>query len=117
MSVATRLAPWQVWLTDFGTPVGSEQGRIRPAVVVGSEDHCRFPIAMALMVPLTTRDRGLPHHVPIGSTESGVNQPSWVRTEDITAVSLERFCRSSPLGTLSAEERTNVARWINRMIV
>jgi|AntDryMetagUQ889_1029465.scaffolds.fasta_scaffold03750_3 mRNA interferase MazF len=54
MTRAATIEPWQVWLADFGTPTGSEQGGIRPTLIVGSEDHCRFPIQMALVVPLTT---------------------------------------------------------------
>ncbi|MFC0862249.1 type II toxin-antitoxin system PemK/MazF family toxin [Sphaerimonospora cavernae] len=104
MSRSARFAPWQVWLVDFGQPIGHEQGGLRPAVVVGSATHCRFPIDMALVVPLTTRDRGLDHHVRIDSPESGLNRPSWARTEEITAVSTERFARSRPLGTASDAE-------------
>jgi mRNA-degrading endonuclease toxin of MazEF toxin-antitoxin module len=48
-----QLAPWQVWLVDFGNPIGHEEGGVRPAVVVGSTTHCRFPIGMAIVVPLT----------------------------------------------------------------
>jgi mRNA interferase MazF len=110
------IRPWQLWLTDFGLPVGTEQGGLRPAIVVGSEDHCQFPINMALVVPLTTRDRDLPHHVPIDSTQSGLKRPSWARTENITAVSTERFRHSSPLGTLSEAEAELVRRWVHRML-
>ncbi len=87
MTRAAMIEPWQVWLADFGSPAGSEQGGTRPAVIVGSEDHCRFPIQMALVVPLTARDRGLPHHIAISSTESGLKQPSWARPDDIRAIS------------------------------
>lgn len=110
------VAPWQVWLTDFGVPVGSEQGGTRPAVVVGSDDHCRFPINMALVVPLTTRDRGLPHHVPVSSPESGVRRVSWARTDHITAISIARFRQPSPLGLLSDAEAGQIRRWVHRML-
>ena len=110
------VAPWQVWLADLGEPVGSEQGGRRPAVIVGSEDHCRFPIGMALVIPLTTRDRGLQHHVPIRSPESGLRQPSWARTEDIRAVSTGRFTRPVPLGRLSDSEIQQVRVWVHRML-
>jgi mRNA interferase MazF len=112
----SRVRPWQVWLTDFGQPVGSEQGGIGPVVVVASELHCKFPIDMTIVIPVTTRDRGLPHHVPIGSEESGLDRPSWARTEDITAVSTRRITIGHPLGRLTAEERAAVARWVRRMI-
>ena len=116
MSRSPRLAPWQVWLVDFGQPIGREQGGLRPAVVVGSPVHCRFPIDMALVVPLTTRDRGLDHHVRIGSPESGLNRPSWARTEEITAVSTQRFTRSQPLGTVPAAEVAELSEWLREMV-
>lgn len=116
MSWSSKLAPWQVWLVDFGQPIGHEQGGVRPAVVVGSTTHCRFPIDMALVVPLTTRDRGLGHHVRIESAESGLNRPSWARTEEITAVSTERFTRSKPLGTASVAEVEELSEWLREMV-
>ncbi|HET9256199.1 MAG TPA: type II toxin-antitoxin system PemK/MazF family toxin [Pseudonocardiaceae bacterium] len=116
MNSGPVIAPWQVWLADFGTPIGSEQGGSRPAVVVGSDDHCRFPIQIALVVPLTTRDRRLPHHVEINSPESGLSRPSWARTDDIRAISTARFTRASPLGRLREDEREHVRRWIHRML-
>lgn len=116
MTRAATIKPWQVWLADFGTPMGSEQGGNRPAVVVGSADHCRFPIPMALVIPLTTRHRGLPHHIVINSAESGLDRPSWARTDDIRAISTSRFTRPVPLGQLSDQEVEQVRRWVHRML-
>jgi mRNA interferase MazF len=111
-----KVASWQVWLVDFGHPIGHEQGDLRPAVVVGSPAHCRFPIGTALVVPLTTRDRGLEHHVRIDSAEAGLNRPSWARTEEITAVSTQRFTRSAPLGTASDTEVAKLSEWLREMV-
>jgi len=110
------LAPWQVWLVDFGNPVGHEEGGVRPAVVVGSATHCRFPIGMAIVVPLTTRDRGLDHQVRIASPESGLKRPSWARTEDLTAVSTQRFRRPQPLGVASVDEIEQLSDWLREMV-
>lgn len=116
MTRSSTIAPWQCWLVDFGHPVGHEQGGLRPAIVVGSSIHCRFPIAMALVVPLTARDRGLAHHVRIDSPESGLNRPSWARTEEIGAISTQRFVRTTPLGTASDAEITKLCEWLREMV-
>lgn len=89
---------------------------MRPAVVVGSTTHCRFPIGMALVVPLTSRDRGLDHHVRIDSTDSGLSRPSWARTEEITAISTQRFKRSDPLGKVSTAEAEELGEWLREMV-
>lgn len=116
MSAPPQLAPWQIWVVDFGVPVGHEQGGVRPAIIVGSSAHCAFPIDMALVVPLTTRDRGLAHHVRIASDTSGLRQPSWARTEEITSVSTQRFRRPAPIGTASREEIAELCEWLPDMI-
>lgn len=116
MSRTSNHSPWDVWVVDFGQPVGHEQGGMRPAVIVGSSAHCRFPIDMALVVPLTSRDRGLAHHVRIDSPESGLTRPSWARTEDITAVSTRRFARTQRLGVTSAAEIAELTEWLREMV-
>lgn len=47
MSRTVPIAPWQVRWIDLGRATGSEQGGVRPAVVVSSEVHCRFPIELS----------------------------------------------------------------------
>jgi mRNA interferase MazF len=115
VSGAARLASWQLWIVNFGTPAGHEQGGVRPAIVVGSTRHCDFPIDLALVVPLTTRDRGLGHHVRIASKSSGVRQTSWARTEEITSVSTLRFAKS-PIGMASPDEIAELCEWLPDMV-
>lgn len=47
---------------------------------------------------------------------SGLNRPSWARTEDITTISTGRLTGKRPLGRLSPPEATGVGQWIGRMI-
>jgi mRNA interferase MazF len=75
-----------------------------------------MPIDMAIVVPLTTRERGLDHHVRISSPTSGLPQPSWARTEDITSLSTRRFTQPSPLGTASRDEIRELSDWLREMV-
>jgi mRNA interferase MazF len=45
-----------------------------------------------IVAAVTSRQRGLPFHVPIGS-ESGLRGPSWVQSESVRAISGERVVR------------------------
>lgn len=114
--IPRALAPWQLWWVDLGNPIGHEQGGRRPALLVSSATHLRFPIGMALVVPLTSRDRGLDHHVRLASPSCGLDRPSWARTEDIRAISTDRFTTHTPLGTASAEEITELRTWLREMV-
>ncbi|MFC4063225.1 type II toxin-antitoxin system PemK/MazF family toxin [Planomonospora corallina] len=66
--------------------------------------------------PLTTRDRGLSHHVLISSSASGLRQRSWARTEDITSISTRRLVGDNPLGGIDEHEIRTVQRWLRRLI-
>lgn len=113
----SRVQPWQVWLVDFGDPVGREQGGRRPAVVVASEFHARFLIPITLVVPLTARDRGLPHHIAVAQGQSGVRSLCFAKTEEINAVSEQRFVGNRPLGSLDEQTADRVRTMVRLMIV
>lgn len=96
-------------------PVGHEEAGTRPAIVVGSATHCEFPTDMALVIPVTTRDRGLRHHVRIDSKTSGLRKASWARTEEITSVSMLRF-GESPIGRAAPGEIAELRQWLPIMV-
>lgn len=112
----SRLArPWQVWYADLSPVIGSEQAGRRPVLVVASPTHAAFPIPMTIVVPLTTKTRGLDHHVPITSRESGLDRPSWARTDDVRSISEQRLI-GSPLGVVTDKEKQEVRRYLRLML-
>jgi mRNA-degrading endonuclease toxin of MazEF toxin-antitoxin module len=70
---------------------------------------------MALIAPCTTVDRGLPHHVAPDWQATGLDSPTWVRTEDIRSISERRLIRRGPLGHLTAPDLTKVRCFIRLM--
>ncbi|MGH3923190.1 MAG: type II toxin-antitoxin system PemK/MazF family toxin [Pseudonocardiaceae bacterium] len=79
-----------MWSVRLDPTVANEQRGTRPCVVVSSDRFNALPIRQALVVPLTTRERGFPHHIAV-TDDGGLNRPSWAMCEAIRAVSLERF--------------------------
>lgn len=110
-----RAHPGQVWWIDLEPTTGHEQGGRRPAVVVGSDLHCSFPIGVVLIAPCTTSDRGLPHHVELDWHTAGLDRPTWVRTEDVRAVSDRRLQGQRPLGSITDTDFTAVKRFLRLM--
>jgi len=55
----------EVWWTDLGQTKGSEQGGVRPVLVV-SNDKCNRFSTTVTVVPLTTKNKtNIPTHVPM----------------------------------------------------
>lgn len=110
MSAARR---GDIWLVDFGEPVGREQGLRRPAIVLSDDRLNAGPAGVVIVVPLTSRDRGLPLHVEIDPAESGLDVASYARCEDLRSVSDGRLIGrlgQAPIDALFRVEQ--VTRWL-----
>ena len=97
-----------VWLIDFGDPVGREQAGIRPAVVVSADLLNDGPAGVVVVVPLTTAARGLPSHVEISPEHSGLDEVSYAKCEDVKSVSEQRLVNR--LGSVDPAPLFEIAR-------
>ncbi len=98
----------EVWLVDFGDPIGREQSGRRPAVVVSSDLLNDSRAGVVVMVPITTTHRGLPSHVEIDRGSSGLDEISYAKCEDIKSISEQRLV--GRLGAVSDEAVFQIAR-------
>jgi len=97
-------------MVDLEPVAGHEQGRRRPCVVVSGDQYNRVMRGMAIVVPLTSRDRGLPHQTAVTSAGSGLTAESFVRPEDVRAVSHTRFGRR--MGFVDESEMADIQGWL-----
>ena len=80
-----------VFFVDCGEVVGSEQGGIRPAVVIQNNMGNRHsPTTIVALITSSTDKKHLPTHVPISK---GLRMPSCVLLEQIRTISLNRLER------------------------
>ena len=81
----------EIWLIDLGEPVGHEQGWMRPALVVSSDEWNRHADVVTVL-PLTRTKHGLPTRVEIEpGRNNGLDETSYARCEDIRSVSGRRL--------------------------
>lgn len=105
----------QIWTVVLDPTVANEQAGTRPCIVVSADRFNALPIRQAIIVPLTTRDRGLPHHITV-TDNGGLAKASWAMCEAVRAVSTQRFGRH----IATATERTmraigeQLALWLTR---
>jgi mRNA interferase MazF len=81
-----------VLLADLDPVAGHEQGGRRPVLVLSGSSYNELRNEQLIVAAVTSRHRGLPIHVPIGP-ESGLREPSWVQSESVRAISVERVIR------------------------
>ena len=88
-----------VWDADQNPAVGHEQAGRRPALVVSADNFNKTQAGLVIVVPITTKDKGIRSHVPIHPPEGGLNLPSFAKCEDLRSVSVERLVKRRRLAS------------------
>jgi mRNA interferase MazF len=81
----------EVWSMDLNPVRGHEQAGRRPVLVVSDDRLNRSRAGLVFVVPLTTRERGLPFHVPIRPPEGGLRDASYIMGEHMRSASKDRL--------------------------
>ncbi len=102
-----------VWV-DFNPVRGREQQGSRPALVVASAGYLSSVPELVIVVPITSVDRGWPHHVPVRGAALTLAKPSFAMTEQPRTISRERIGRHAGV----ADEATmgDIDQWLRDFI-
>jgi mRNA interferase MazF len=93
---------------------GREQAGTRPAVVLSSDGYLDAVPDLAIVVPVTTRDRGWPHHVQLGGRELSLSRASFAMTEQPRTISRDRI--SGRAGRTDEATMAAITLWIKDFI-
>ncbi|MBN9605831.1 MAG: type II toxin-antitoxin system PemK/MazF family toxin [Actinomycetales bacterium] len=102
------LAPGDVVWAELGETSGREQSGRRPALVVSGADYLDVVTRLAMVVPITSVDRGWPNHVAV--TGSSLRGASWAMSEQMRTIARERIARTA--GRADAATLASVRRWL-----
>jgi len=81
----------EIWLVDLNPARGHEQGGRRPGLVVSVDLFNQGPAGLVIVIPITTKEKGIPLHVEIKAPEGGLTKRSFIKCEDLRSVSRERL--------------------------
>lgn len=97
---APQPARGDVWLVSLDPVRGHEQAGTRPALGVSVDRFNLGPAGLVVVLPITSRSKGVALHVPVLPPEGGLTLPSFVKCEDVRSVSVDRLVRR--LGSVQA---------------
>lgn len=98
-----------IYLCDFGDPIGHEQGFRRPALIVSHDEMARH--GLPVVVPITRTKRGYPTHVEL---EAELPVTSYVQCEQIRTISNRRLIR--PVGTVGSLTMMRIEQILRRIL-
>ena len=97
----------ELYFTDFGVGLGSEQMGVRPAVIIQNDIGNQYGTTV-IVAPITTdrpKKANLPTHVYL-EAEAGLTVPSIILAEQIRTISKDRLLKH--IGTLSVARMREV---------
>lgn len=83
----------EVWLVNLDPIEGHEQGGRRPGLVVSVDPFNSGPAELVVLLPISSKAKGIPFHVAVAPPEAGLKQRSYIKCEDIRSVSRARLSR------------------------
>lgn len=81
----------EVWLVDLDPTRGHEQAGKRPCLVISVDPFNHGPAGLVVILPMTTKARGIPFHVEVVPPEGGTRARSFIKCEDIRSISTDRL--------------------------
>lgn len=96
----------EVWLANFNPVKGHEQAGKRPCLVISVDLFNQGASGLVVVLPITSKDKGIPFHVKIEPPEGGLKVTSFIKCEDVRSISVERL--EQRLGMVSPNILTEV---------
>ena len=81
----------EIWFVDLNPVRGHEQAGKRPALVVSVDLFNSGPAELIVVLPVTTKEKGIPFHVKLNPPEGNLKTQSFVKCEDIRSISKNRL--------------------------
>ena len=86
-----RISRGEIYYVDLGKVIGSEQGGIRPMVVVQNDTGNHFSPTV-IMAAMTSRDKtNIPTHVSLDTTGTGLEKYSTILLEQVRTIDKKRL--------------------------
>ena len=98
----------EIWSIDFDPTIGRQQAGTRPALVISVDKFNHGPADLIVVLPVTSKDKKQPMHVPVIPPEGGLSALSFVKCDDIRSVSKQRLKRF--WGAVSAQTMAETER-------
>jgi mRNA interferase MazF len=104
----------EVWLADLDPTFGHEQGGSRPVLVVSVDPFNAGRSGLVVVLPITSRVRPLPLHVPINPPEAGLRLPSAALRDAARSIDRRRLIEC--WGTVNSSTMAVVEGCLRRLL-
>ena len=97
----TKASRGEIWLVNLSLTKGREQAGTRPALIVSVDLFNHGAAELVVVIPVTSKAKGIPLHVEVNPPEGGLSMRSYVKCEDVRSISTARLIKK--LGRVSSQ--------------
>lgn len=109
---AVNIRRGDIYYADLSPVVGSEQGGVRPVLIVQNDVGNKFsPTVIAAAITSRQSKASLPTHIPICATDSGLARDSVVLLEQVRTIDKKRL--KEKMGTVDDTSMNRVNQAIS----
>lgn len=80
-----------IWLVKMNPVIGREQAGQRPCLIISVDLFNHGPAGLVVVLPITTKNKGIPFHVEVVPPEGGLKEISYIKCEDVRSISTDRL--------------------------
>ena len=81
----------EIWFLNLDPAQDREQAGSHPALVISVDAFNHGPADLVVVLPVTSKAKGIPFHVALTPPEGGIRQLSFIKCEDVRSVSRSRL--------------------------
>ena len=90
----TKASRGEIWLVNLSLTKGREQAGTRPALIVSVDLFNHGAAELVVVIPVTSKAKGIPLHVEVNPPEGGLSTRSYVKCEDVRSISTARLIKT-----------------------
>lgn len=104
----------EIWMADLDPTRGHEQAGKRPVLVVSADTFNASPAGLVVILPITSKVKGIRAHIPVEPGPSGLRTKSYVICEQPRTIAKERLGKR--LGKLPAAVLPQIQLWLRVLL-
>jgi len=104
----------EIWMADLDPTRGHEQPGKRPVLVVSADTFNTSPAGLVVVLPITSKSKGIRAHLPIEPNGTGLRTNSYVICEQPRTIAKDRL--SKRLGEVGAAALADVQMWLRVLL-
>ena len=104
----------QVWRVNLSPTKGHETRGTCPCLIITVDQFNHGPADLVVVLPITTREKGIPLHVPVDPPEGGLSERSFIKCEEVRCISKERLVEY--IGDMAASTLEEVSDYVRILL-